>query len=173
MWNFTRMTSAVCSGRSAMLAHNRHPRFLRAVIVDLEPNQYAVRWNSPHLVLDIWRCSSAFSQWRLQEVWLYTSENLPHFCSARTRQCGCWAQRTRIAASGIHAQARESFSIGVQGQLAQRGSMLPTTLWGKSPCEVAESVVRRPQNTSSWSGSEAEFRDAVCDGVLRNSTFIP
>ena len=48
--------------------------------------------------------------------------------------------------------------------------MLPTTLWGKSPCEVAESVIRRPQNTSSWTGSEAECRDAVCVGVLRNST---
>ena len=31
--------------------------------------------------------------------------------SARTRQCGCWALRTRSAASRIHAQARESFSI--------------------------------------------------------------
>ena len=43
------------------------------------------------------------------------------------------------------------------------GSILPTTLWGKSPCEVAEeSVIRRLQNTSSWTGSEAECRDAVC-----------
>ena len=31
------------------------------------------------------------------------------------------------------------------------------TLWGKSPCEVAESVIRRLQNTSSWTGSEAEL----------------
>ena len=31
--------------------------------------------------------------------------------SARTLQCCCWARRTRIAASGIHAKARESFSI--------------------------------------------------------------
>ena len=45
---------------------------------------------------------------------------------------------------------------------AHTGSMLPTTLWGKSPCEVAESVIRRLQNTSSWTGSEAECRDAVC-----------
>ena len=39
---------------------------------------------------------------------------------------------------------------------AHTGSMLPTTLWEESPCEVAESVIRRPQNTSSWTGSEAE-----------------
>ena len=71
-----------------MLAHNRHPRFLHSVIVDFEPYQYAVHWNSvasqwvidPHLVLYICRSSGAFSQWRLQEVWLFTSENLPHFC---------------------------------------------------------------------------------------------
>ena len=56
---------------------------------------------------------------------------------------------------------------------AHTGSMLPTTLWGKSPCEVAESVIRRPQNTSLWTGSEAECRDAVCVGVLRNNTVMP
>ena len=43
-----------------------------------------------------------------------------------------------------------------------RSALLPTMLWGKSPCEVAESVIRRLQNTSSWTGSEAECRDAVC-----------
>ena len=32
----------------------------------------------------------------------------------------------------------------------------------KSLCEIAESVIRRLQNTSSWTGSEAECRDAVC-----------
>ena len=56
---------------------------------------------------------------------------------------------------------------------AHTGSMLPTTLWGKSPCEVAESVFRRQQNTSLWTGSEAECRDAVCVGVLPNSTVMP
>ena len=46
---------------------------------------------------------------------------------------------------------------------AHTESILPTTLWGKSPCEVAEeSVIRRLQNTISWTGSEAECRDAVC-----------
>ena len=39
--------------------------------------------------------------------------------------------------------------------------MLPTTLWGKAKFEVAESVIRRLQNTSSWTGSEAECRDPV------------
>ena len=55
---------------------------------------------------------------------------------------------------------------------AHTGSILPTKLWGKSLCEVAESVYRRPQITSSWTGSESECRDAVCVGVLRNSIFI-
>ena len=43
----------------------------------------------------------------------------------------------------------------------------------KSLFVVAESVIGRPQNTSSWTGSESECRDAVCVCVLRNSTFIP
>ena len=47
---------------------------------------------------------------------------------------------------------------------ALTGSMLPTTLREMSPCDVAESVIGRPQNTSSWTGSEAECRDAVCVG---------
>ena len=49
----------------------------------------------------------------------------------------------------------------------------PATLWGKSPFEVAESVIGRPKDNSSWTGSESECRGAVCDGVLRNSTFFP
>ena len=52
------------------------------------------------------------------------------------------------------------------------GSMLPTTLWGKSPCEVSECVIRRLQNTISWTGSEAECRNAVCVGVLRICTVM-
>ena len=47
---------------------------------------------------------------------------------------------------------------------ALTGSMLPTTLREMSPCDVAESVIGRPQNTSSWTDSEAECRDAVCVG---------
>ena len=42
-----------------------------------------------------------------------------------------------------------------------------------SPFDLAESVIGRLQNTSSWTGCESECRDAVCVGVLRNSTFIP
>ena len=55
---------------------------------------------------------------------------------------------------------------------ALTGSMLPTTLREMSPCDVAECVIGRPQNISSWTGSEAECRDAVCVGVLCNSTVI-
>ena len=40
----------------------------------------------------------------------------------------------------------------------------------KVPCEVAESVIRRPQNNFSWTGCEPEYRDAVCVGFLLNST---
>ena len=44
---------------------------------------------------------------------------------------------------------------------------------GKSPFEVAESVIGRPKDISSWKGNESECRNAVCVGVLRSSTFIP
>ena len=37
------------------------------------------------------------------------------------------------------------------------------------PCDVAESVIGRPQNTSSWTGSEAM---RFCVGVLYISTVI-
>ena len=49
--------------------------------------------------------------------------------------------------------------LRAQGRLhsARIGSMLPTTLWRKSPCEVAESVIRRLQKPTSWTGSEAEL----------------
>ena len=40
------------------------------------------------------------------------------------------------------------------------------------PCEVAESVIGRSQNTSFFADSESERRDAVCVGVLRNSTDV-
>ena len=36
-----------------------------------------------------------------------------------------------------------------------------SSLWGKSQCEVAASIIRRLQNTSSCTGSESECRDAV------------
>ena len=44
---------------------------------------------------------------------------------------------------------------------------------GESLHAKLESVIGRPQNTSSLTGSEAECRVAVCVGVLRNSTVIP
>ena len=39
---------------------------------------------------------------------------------------------------------------------AQDSTRFGKNLWGKSQCEVAESVIRKQQNTSSWTGSEAE-----------------
>ena len=53
-----------------------------------------------------------------------------------------------------------------------RGHIIHLVLRRKSPCEVAESVIGRPQNTISWTGSEAVCRDAACVGFLRNSTVI-
>ena len=53
-----------------------------------------------------------------------------------------------------------------------RVHIIHLVLCRKSPCEVAESVIRRLQNTISWTGSEPEYRDAVCVGFLRNSTVI-
>ena len=44
---------------------------------------------------------------------------------------------------------------------AHTGSFLPTTLCGKFPCSVAASVIRRLQNSSSWTDSEAECRFSV------------
>merc|ERR1712232_32140 len=38
---------------------------------------------------------------------------------------------------------------------AQTGSLLPATLWGKSPCLGAESVSRRPRDPGLVVGSEA------------------
>ena len=52
-------------------------------------------------------------------------------------------QRSRVPRCGLHR-------------------MLPSSLWEKSPCEVSESVIRRLQNTISWTDSEAECPDAVC-----------
>ena len=61
----------------------------------------------------------------------------------------------------------------VKQSAKKRTALLPTMLWGKSPFEVAESVIGRPKDSSSWTGSKTECRVAVCVGVLRNSTFIP
>ena len=42
------------------------------------------------------------------------------------------------------------------------GSMLPTTLREMSPCDVAESVIGRPQHTSAWTVKQsAELRSAL------------
>ena len=47
----------------------------------------------------------------------------------------------------------------------------PSDVEGKSPCEVAECIIRSLQYTSLWTGSEAECRDAVCVGILRNFSY--
>ena len=52
-------------------------------------------------------------------------------------------------------------TVFTQGNVAASRKQVASalvTLWGKSPCEVAESVVGRPQNTFLWIGSEAEFQ---------------
>ena len=60
-------------------------------------------------------------------------------------------------------RARLGFTEHTQGAFSQRRC-------GESPRVKFQSVIRRLQNTSSWTDSEAECRDAVCVGVLRNST---
>ena len=57
----------------------------------------------------------------------------------------------------------------VKQNAEMRSALLPTMLWGKSPCEVAESVIRRLQNTISWTGSEAECRDGLPLRISRRS----
>ena len=52
--------------------------------------------------------------------------------------------------------------ISIRLHSTHTGSILPTTLCGKSPCSVAASVTRRLQNSSSWTDSETESRGAVC-----------
>ena len=40
--------------------------------------------------------------------------------------------------------------------------MIPTTLWGKSPFEVAENVIGRPKDTSSWTVKQSsKLRSAL------------
>ena len=59
-----------------------------------------------------------------------------------------------------HTRKNSSFcrQSSIRLHSTHTGIILPMKLWGKSPCEVSESVIRRLQNTSSWSGSEAECR---------------
>ena len=56
-------------------AHPRHHRGQSRLCHETEPARCALELGCEamgdlHVVLDIWRCSGAFSQWRLQEVWL-------------------------------------------------------------------------------------------------------
>ena len=64
----------------------------------------------------------------------------------------------------------------VRGQTVKQSAEIrsalhsPNDVVRMSPCEVSESVIRRLQNTISWTGNETECRVSVCVGVLRNST---
>ena len=67
----------------------------------------------------------------------------------------------------VREQGKHGFAARTQGACFQRRC-------GESPRAKWQRVSSEdPQNTSSWIGSEAECRDAVCVGVLRNSTVMP
>ena len=70
------------------------------------------------------------------------------------------AQATRFLSKRVRFAAR------TQGACSQRRC-------GESHRAKFESVIGKPQHTSSWSDSEAVFRVAVCVGVLRNSNVNP
>ena len=61
-----------------------------------------------------------------------------HFCDVRLE-----------LSSGLNVLRTCQGAGETRPRSALTGSMLPTTLWEMSPCEVAESVIGRPQNTSS------------------------
>ena len=78
---------------------------------------------------------------------------------AHSSHSSCWPRR--------HARIL-TLQDKVESLIARRDqrSMFSTTLWGKSPFEVAGNVIGRLKDTSSWTGSESECRVAVCVGVL-------
>ena len=78
--------------------------------------------------------------------------------SARTRQCGCWARRTRIAASGIQPRQENPFRLGFKVNSRREGACSQRRC-GESPRAKLQRVfVGRPQDRSSWADSEAEFQ---------------
>ena len=83
---------------------------------------------------------------------------------AHSSHSSCWPRRP------ARVQTLQDKAENLMARRDQR-SMLSTTLWGKSPFEVAGSVIGRPKDTSSWGGSESECRVTVCVGVLRNSNY--
>ena len=90
--------------------------------------------------------------------------------------CGCVGfgvmRHSYHLAKILRSQATSSQVKRSASQRAHRGHA-PNDVVGKSPCEVSESVIGRPKDTSSWTGSDSECLDAVCVAVLHNSTFIP
>ena len=85
---------------------------------------------------------------------------------AHSSHSSCWPWRT------ARVRTLQDKAESLMVRRVQR-SMLSTTLWEKSPFEVAESVIGRPKDTSSWASSESECRVTVCVGVLRKSAIFP
>ena len=94
----------------------------------------------------------------------YSCANLQR---ADCRSCGLHWNSSQQVSHSLRAvrHTRKNSSFCRQSSISlhstHTGIILPMKLWGKSPCEVSESVIRRLQNTSSWSGSEAECRVSV------------
>ena len=87
---------------------------------------------------------------------------------AECRSCGLhWNSSQQVSHSVRafrHTRTKSTFcrQSSIRLHSTHTGIILPMKLWGKSPCEVSESVIRRLQNTISWTGIETECRDAVC-----------
>ena len=90
-------------------------------------------------------------------------------CTAKERVHARFVEQT---ASLCHALSpcAETRSVLEFFETAQSGCerpreicMLPTTMW-EVPARSGRECHRSPQNTSSWTGSEAECRDAGCAG---------
>ena len=114
-------------------------------------------------VLDFFATAQSFCGGSFQSVQLN---------GAHSSHSSCWPWRPARGPNKAESLMARRDRLCCLRRFGKHGSR-PTTLWGKSPFEVAESVNGRPKVTRTWTGNESECRDAVCDGVLRNSTFIP
>ena len=104
-------------------------------------------------VHDDWRCRHTLSSTALQD-----RHFLRRSLSAEKHTCLVLALQAR---QSPNTQDQAGRLKAATGRLVLRRN---------SPCEVAESFIRRPQNNFSCTGCEPEYRDAVCVGFLRNST---
>ena len=113
---------------------------------------------------------SSNTQWSFQQC-SSTERNAFVLCwfwrptRVRTHKCKLSASQRHLSTS-LRTRWTTSINLVLMKRRDLNSVLLPTKLWRKSPFEVAESVIGRPQNTSLWTGSEAECRDAVCVGVL-------